>query len=150
MQNNVAYAFTHGSPSNAVNSEHATSTGRYGGKNQNRGGKKHWKKFKGNCKKCGGQGHKTEDCPNTGNNNDKRKCYGCNQVGHIRVNCPHNNNNKKKDEPAFLGMCIRTIESTEEDALTVYKEEVDVEGYVIIDEEGKETTEYVYSDVVLQ
>jgi hypothetical protein len=68
------------------------------------------------------------------------------------VNCPHNNNNnnKKKDEPAFLGMCIRTIESTEEDVLTVYKEEVDVEGYVIIDEEGKETTEYVYSDVVLQ
>ena len=155
-RNNVAYAFTHGNSGKNANQENTTSTSRYGGKNQGRGGgKKPWKKFKGNCKKCGVQGHKPEDCPNMGNNVDKRKCYGCNEVGHIRANCPHankNNNNKKKDESAFLGMCFRTNEneSDGEDLVKVYKEVVDVEGYIIIDEQGKETSEYVYSDAVIQ
>jgi len=49
-------------------------------------------------------------------------------------------------------MCFRTNEneSDGEDLVKVYKEVVDVEGYIIVDEQGKETSEYVYSDAVIQ
>jgi len=62
-----------------------------------RGGKKKfWKKFKGNCKYCGKQGHKANECNfkkqkqaalangiGSGNTTSGRKCFICGKVGHF-------------------------------------------------------------------
>ena len=38
--------------------------------------------FKGNCSKCGKQGHKGTDCPG-----NRVVCWHCGKTGHIRTNC---------------------------------------------------------------
>jgi hypothetical protein len=68
--------------------------------------KKAWsgsKRFKGDCCKCGKQGHKAANCwTGTGGSNEQnrnktasghqsRKCYRCNKIGHIAANCPDKN-----------------------------------------------------------
>jgi hypothetical protein len=68
--------------------------------------KKTWngtKRFKGDCRKCGKQGHKAANCwsggaGSGGQNRDSsqaghqnRKCYRCNKIGHIAANCPDKN-----------------------------------------------------------
>jgi hypothetical protein len=100
--------------------------------------KKAWwgsKRFKGDCQKCGKQGHKAANCwSGTGGCNEQnrgktptghqnRKCYQCNKVGHIAVNCP--NKNKETGLVAFATTvnvkpsawpyddydCVRTIDT---------------------------------------
>jgi hypothetical protein len=62
------------------------------------------KRFKGDCQKCGKQGHKAADCCSGGGNEkssggggDRNKdvlCYGCNEKGHHA----RDHSNKKKNE----------------------------------------------------
>ncbi len=80
--------------------------------------KKAWsgsKRFKGNCRKCGKQGHKAANCwSGTGGSNEQnkgktptghqnRKCYRCNKIGHIAVNCPD------KDKETGLVAFVTTV-----------------------------------------
>ncbi len=76
----------------------------YGGKD----GKKPFnpkKRFKGDCRKCGKQGHKAADCRGNANagegkgkgggkDNSNVTCYKCQEKGHYARECP----NKKKEE----------------------------------------------------
>ena len=70
--------------------------------------RKVWKKFKRNCKYCGKQGHKANDCnlkklrqgafssENTSRNTSSgRKCYICGKPGHFANKCPEKIQEKK-------------------------------------------------------
>ena len=71
--------------------------------------KKPWKKFKGNCRHCGKQGHKEKDCFKKKNGEPKVntaepgkkvvKCYRCQKEGHIARNCPQ----KESVDTLFVG-----------------------------------------------
>jgi hypothetical protein len=96
MSPNVAYAI----------SDKDTTEPRTFSRNNN--SKKTWKKFKGNCRKCGEQGHRANKCTKNTNSKENRRCYVCKQVGHISPNFPHktnnNNNSNNKNETSFVGM----------------------------------------------
>ena len=74
------------------------------------------KRFKGDCNKCGKQGHKGVDCRSSGGNrssangNDKNKdvtCYKCNEKGHYARECP---SKKSKEEfGLFCGMICQEV-----------------------------------------
>jgi hypothetical protein len=103
----------------------------YGEDKKSKTGKKSWtsKKFKGDCRKCGEQGHEAVDCrvksgwnENTsttgGANNPKNagaSCCACQAKGHCARDCP----NKKKEEfGLFCGIiCQEICDSDEEDEL---------------------------------
>jgi hypothetical protein len=90
-------------------------------------GKKSWtsKKFKGDCRKCGKQGHKAVDChvksgnenssTTGGANNPKNAgvtCHACQAKGHHARDCP----NKKTEEfGLFCGMICQEICDSEEE-----------------------------------
>ncbi len=90
-------------------------------------GKKSWtsKKFKGDCRKCGEQGHKAADCRvksgnensgATGGANDPKNagvtCCACQAKGHCARDCP----DKKKEECGlFCGVICQEISDSEEE-----------------------------------
>ena len=96
----------------------------YGGESKPNFKKTHHpkKRFKGDCNKCGKQGHKGVDCRSSGggnrssaNGNDKNKdvtCYKCNEKGHYARECP---SKKSKEEfGLFCGMiCQEVMEEIE-------------------------------------
>jgi hypothetical protein len=69
------------------------------------------KRFKGDCRKCGKQGHKAADCPSGGgdkksaggggNKNKAVTCYECGDKGHYARECPKK---KKNKHGLFCGM----------------------------------------------
>ena len=74
-------------------------------------------KFKGMCRNCGKQGHKSIDCRSkrpTLNDEKKKynkdiKCYNCGKnAGHIAKDCPEpkRERNVKTETGIFLGVCI--------------------------------------------
>jgi Zinc knuckle len=88
MSTNVAYA---------VSDKDTTDPRTF---NRNNNSNKPWKKFKGNCRKCGEQDHRADKCTKNTNSKETRCCFVCKQVGHISPNCPHkansNNNSNNK------------------------------------------------------
>ena len=77
-------------------------------KKQKRGPKK---AFKGRCRNCGKQGHKSFEC-------DKEKkigCYECGKEGHMARDCPEKKN-KENNNNFFVGMCYcQEVGEDEED-----------------------------------
>ena len=77
---------------------------------------KPWKKYKGNCRHCGKQGHRMENCftrlreegkptPNIMGEEKQTygiKCYNCNKIGHIARYCTEPKKMNNQTEP-FVG-----------------------------------------------
>lgn len=65
------------------------------------------KKFKGLCRNCGKQGHKSAECKS----DKKTTCFNCGKEGHYARDCPDKANDKGKDQTKekdmgmFVGMC---------------------------------------------
>jgi len=62
---------------------------------------KPWKKFKGNCRTCGTQGHKSQNCPQlkSKSHHESRKCYNCGKKGHLSRDCKQ----PKRQQSMFVG-----------------------------------------------
>jgi hypothetical protein len=100
---------------------------------QPRGGKGNHpkKRFKGDCKKCGKQGHKAEDCRSGKSNNDSSdgrsnkekyvKCFKCHKKGHYSRECPQK---KDQDYGLFCGMVSleEAVEETKVQEITVVED----------------------------
>ena len=98
-------------------------------------------KFKGKCRNCGKQGHKSVDCrvsSNVSGNKGSKdedgeekgmKCFNCNKyAGHIAKDCPEKKKEKggeeKKETGMFVGMC-EFIETNEEVFEQTYRKDYD-------------------------
>ncbi len=101
------------------------------------GYKKPWnnRKFKGDCRKCGKQGHKAADCRgeavNTGDTNQNKHvtCFKCQKKGHYARQCPERSN--PQESGFFCGMVV--TEAVEE---IVFKAKVVVfEEKIVFEEE---------------
>jgi Zinc knuckle len=88
------------------------SSGNYKGKIG--AGNKGWRKFKGSCRYCGMQGHKSNECtaqkqrtnaPRENEaRNQKNKCFLCGKIGHFSKNCPErSHNNMARQTVLFVG-----------------------------------------------
>ena len=81
-------------------------------------------KFKGLCRNCGTQGHKSADCRSKGSKADGEKtgkgikCFNCNKfAGHIAKDCPDEKKKKtadKKETSFFVGCAVEAEEEEEE------------------------------------
>ena len=89
---------------------HALNVEKGSDKKKKRGPKK---AFKGRCRNCGEQGHKSFECEKE----KKTSCYECGKEGHFARDCPQkkDKDKDKKNLGMFVGMCYcqETQESEE-------------------------------------